>query len=421
MTGKRRDHGDGGIDARGPDRWRLRWRVNGERFTKSFHGSISDARKELRRRIKSADDGQHVAPNKLTLAAWVERWVALLRRGDETGKGKRGLANARTLERYEDLMRLHVVPTLGKRPLQHITATEIDTLYAKLEKRLATRTVHHVHTVLGACLSIAVRKGLLVASPVAKAEAPVPRESEAGQVLAQDQLTTLLTGFRGSTLYPIVAVAAFTGARRNEILALRWSDFDAGAKTLTIARSLEETKAHGRRFKEPKTRRGSRTIAIDDGLTDLLLGERERYLRLIAGVTDGAEVDLSLVKLREDALIFPSPARVDQDLTQPRDARSLTKEFIRRARKLDFPKLRFHDLRGTHETLLLDAGVPVHVVAARCGHDPAILLRTYARRTKKADMSAAAVIGTLSERVLGGSQKFGSKLGPRSRKLLDCS
>jgi integrase len=166
---------------------------------------------------------------------------------------------------------------------------------------------------------------------------------------------------------------------------------------------LEETKAHGRRFKEPKTRRGSRTIAIDDVLTDLLSAERETYLRLTAGVTAGADVDLSLVKLPEDALIFPSPVTIDHDLTQPRDARGLTKEFIRRARRLGFPRLRFHDLRGTHETLLLDAGVPVHVVAARCGHDPAILLRTYARRTKKADASAAAVIGTLSERVLGGS------------------
>jgi hypothetical protein len=56
---------------------------------------------------------------------------------------------------------------------------------------------------------------------------------------------------------------------------------------------------------------------------------------------------------------------------------------------------------GTHETLLLDAGVPVHVVAAPCGHDPAILLRTYARRTKKADESAAAVIGALAKGVLG--------------------
>ena len=394
-----RAHGDGGIDERSPGHFRLRWRVDGKRFTEAFHGSIGEARKELRRLIKSADDGQHVAPDKVTLAAWVDRWVALQRRGEDTGRGKRGLVNARTLERYEELLRLHVVPTLGKRPIQRVSATEIDELYTQLETRLSTRTVHHVHTVFGACLSAAVRKGLLVVSPASKAEAPVPGESDAGQALDQDQLTALLSGFRGSVLYPIVAAAAFTGARRNEILALRWADFDPAAKTLTIARTLEETKAHGRRFKEPKTRRGSRTIAIDDGFAGLLSAEREKHLRLMAGVADGVEVDLSLVKLPDEALIFPSPG---EDITRPRDARSLTKEFGRRAKKLGFPKLRFHDLRGTHETLLLDAGVPVHVVAARCGHDPAILLRTYARRTKKADTSAAAVIGTMSKVVLGG-------------------
>jgi integrase len=404
----RRGHGDGGIDERGPGRWRLRWRVDGKRFSKAFQGTIGEARRELRRLIKSAEDGQHVPPDKLTLAEWVGRWVAVQRREapgaegvEDAGKRKRGLVNARTLERYEELLRLHVLPTLGKRPLQRIAPTEIDELYTALETRLSTRTVHHVHTVLGACLSGAVRKGLLVANPVSRAEAPVPGDSEAGEVLDEDHLTELLIGFRGSSLYLIVALSAFTGARRNEILALRWSDFDAGAKTLTITRSLEETKAHGQRFKEPKTRRGNRTIAIDEGLADLLSAERETYLCLRTGVADGTAVDLSLVKLPDGALIFPSPA--GRDLTQPRDARGLSKEFRRRARKLGFPMLRLHDLRGTHETLLLDAGVPVHVVAARCGHDPAILLRTYARRTKKADMSAAAVIGTLSERMLGSS------------------
>jgi integrase len=70
--------------------------------------------------------------------------------------------------------------------------------------------------------------------------------------------------------------------------------------------------------------------------------------------------------------------------------------FVRHARKLGFKGLRFHDLRGSHETALLDAGVPVHTVAASCGHDPATLLRTYAKRTRKADTSAAAVIHNLS-------------------------
>jgi len=73
--------------------------------------------------------------------------------------------------------------------------------------------------------------------------------------------------------------------------------------------------------------------------------------------------------------------------------------FRDHADKLGFP-IRFHDLRGTHETILLDKGVPVHTVAKRCGHDPAMLLRVYAKRTRKSDANAANVIGTLTRGVL---------------------
>jgi integrase len=218
-----------------------------------------------------------------------------------------------------------------------------------------------------------------------------------------DQLRTLVHGFKGSVLFPIVAVAAFTGARRGEILALRWQDFDPGAKTLRIERAVEETEEHGLQIKGPKTERGKRTIEIDDALVALLLAERERHLRIVAGVPDGATVDLSLVKLPPDALVLPCPPGRDEpfSFTKLRSPKDVTDRFRSVATKLGFAGLRLHDLRGTHETLLLDAGVPVHVVAARCGHDPAVLLRSYAKRTRKADRSAAGVIGSLSRGILG--------------------
>ena len=102
----------------------------------------------------------------------------------------------------------------------------------------------------------------------------------------------------------------------------------------------------------------------------------------------------------QNALIFPVPVRGkrDFDLTRPRNPRHVTRDFTRKAAALGYPAFRFHDLRVTHETLLLDAGVPVHVVAARAGHDPAVLLRIYAKRTRKADTSAASVIATLFKR-----------------------
>lgn len=87
------------------------------------------------------------------------------------------------------------------------------------------------------------------------------------------------------------------------------------------------------------------------------------------------------------------------DLTRLRHAGGITDLFEDRARKT-YPGIRFHDLRGSHETALLDAGVPVHVVAERCAHDPAVLLRAYAKRTKKADATAANVIAGMSKAAL---------------------
>jgi integrase len=319
--------------------------------------------------------------------------------GSATKKGR-----APTLERYAELLRCHVVPTLGARPLQQLQPTEIDALYQKLEDKIAPRTAHHVHTVFGSCLTTAMRKGLRATNPLDRAEkVPSPGESDHGMALDSDQLRLLVEGFKGSVLFPIVAVAAFTGARRNEILALRWTDLDFDKRTLRIERAVEQVHGQPLRLKGPKTARGKRTIAVDDDLVTMLGTEREGHLRIMAGVPDGVIVDLSLVRLPDDALMFPNPPAPGEDFsfTKLRNPDNMTKEFIRKARKLGFPGLRLHDLRGTHETLLLDAGVPVHVVAARCGHDPAVLLRSYAKRTTKADTSAAALIGALSKGLLG--------------------
>jgi integrase len=396
----KRSHGDGGIDQRGENNFRLRYRIGKRRFAKTFHGTLSDAKKELRALLRSGDTGEHVAPDKMSLGEWIEYWLSI---GAPGRKKKR--AGRRTLERYAQLLRGHVTPRLGTKRLQLLHSTDIDRLYEGLEGKIAPRTQHHVHVVLGACLSAAVRKGLLSNNPIERAEKiPSPGEADHGQVLDEKQLASLVQGFRRSALYPIVTIAAFTGARRNEILALRWSDLDPVEKTLRIEHALEATKGPvpgegpTRRLKEPKRASHKRTISIDDALVALLCNERDKHLRLKAGVPDGVEVDLSLVRLPVDALMFPSFAGHGLDFTKLRDANAVTREFERQARKR-FPKLRFHDLRGSHETALLDAGVPVHVVAARCGHDPAVLLHSYAKRTKKADTDAANKIGKL----LGGA------------------
>jgi integrase len=406
----KRSHGDGAIDTRGENVHRLRYRIDGRRYTKTFHGSLGDARRELRRLIRSGDVGEHVAPDKLTVGDWVDQWIEAGAPGRRREK-----VSERTLERYRDLLNVHVKPVLGDRRLQQLQPQEIDKLYLGLAEAatIAPRTQHHVHVVWSACLATAARKGLISANPMLRVEqVPSVRsvtalnsdgdadQDDIGEGLTDAELAALITGFRPSTIFPIVALAAATGARRNEILALQWRDFDVEKKTLRIERAWEPTKRFGLRLKPPKSARGLRAIGLDDSTLSMLVGIRETHLRLAAGIPDGATVDLSLIRLPAGAMIFPNPAEpgADFSFTAPRLPRSVSQAFARRADTIGFGRIRFHDLRGIHSTAQLDAGIPVHTVAQRIGDDPATLLRSYTKRkrSKTADAKLSDAIGALT-------------------------
>jgi integrase len=359
----------------------------------TVHGTKAAAQRELRRLLREGDTGEHVAPDRITLAAWADTWLGLL---------DRGLVTAKTREIYAAVLRLHVLPTLGHRPLQQIKPTEIDALYRSLEARgMTVANLRHVHIALRSCLKMAVRKGVTKGNPAALADVPRAVPATVGQALDPPELKRLLEGLKRSVLFPLVATAALTGVRIGEALALRWCDLDQAAGTLRITRAIEDTAAHGRRFKSPKSKRGERTVAIDDTLLSILRTQRDKYLRLIAGVPDGVDVDLSLVRLPDDALMFPSPpVGSDLNLSKARNPCRTSTDCKRYFRRLGFPRFRFHDLRVTHATWLLNSGVPIHVAAARLGHSPAVMLSTYAKWTKGADATAVAVIGELTKGVL---------------------
>ena len=271
---RKRSYGDGGIDKRGKNSFRLRYRIGQKRYFKTVHGTLADAKKELRRLLRSGDTGEHVAPDKGTFAEWARQWLE----AGAPGQKKRA-AGARAVERYDQLLRTHVLPALGKYKLQEIHATNIDKLYLGLDGKVSPRTARHVHSVLNACLGAAARTRKIAINPMESiTKAPPPCESNHGIALDDDQLRKLVQAFKGGVLFPIVSVAAFTGAREGEILALRWSDLDPQKKELRIERATEETKAHGIRLKGPKKESHKRTITIDDDLLALLLLERETHL-----------------------------------------------------------------------------------------------------------------------------------------------
>lgn len=390
----------GHVRQRSADSWEIRYALPAESKTRrrrvataTVHGDRRAAEKELRARLKALDDNAYVAPDKITVAKWVETWLSSLE------------VDPRTAERYEQLVRLHVVPSLGSMRLQALRGSDLDALYAGLKGKIADRTRHHVHVVFGTCLRAAVRKDMLARNPATQATAPrverKPVGEEPGIALSKEQLAKLAAAFDGHPISLLVKTAIGTGARRSEILALRWSDFDAVRKTLSVARAMTEPKQGNRRvrkFKATKTASGVRTISLDDGLVASLVAERHRHQRIVAAVSAEADVDLSLVKLPEGALIFPA---FEKGLSALRDANAVTRTFERNARTLlGMPRLRLHDLRHTHGSRLIAAGLPITTVAARLGHTPEILLRIYAHELKaaeeqraSADIIAALAIG----------------------------
>jgi integrase len=422
MAKRRRGFGDGSIDRHGKNGpiYRLRYSVNGKRHVMPFTGTAEQAKEKLRELLSAADKGQHVEPDKITVGQWIDQWIAA---GAPRGHGKRRKpVGQRAIERYEQLLNEHVKPAIGELRLQQLQAANIDGLYDGLKVKtdaqdLSARTAHHVHVVFNSCLGTAQRRKLISVNPIAAVErAPDPEarssdvenaeESDAiGEGLSPDDLKALVAGFGPSPLYPVVALAAATGARRGELLAIRWADLSVDKKTLRIEWALEQTKKHGVSRKRPKTKRGLRTIDLDDATIAMLLKLRNTHLRIRAGIPDGVDVDLSLVKLPAEALMFPAEPAPGSDFsfTAWRNPRNFSKEFARRAGVLGFGATRFHDLRGIHATALLDAGTPVHIVAHRIGDDPAVLLRHYTKRqrSKQATENLAATISGFVAGFLG--------------------
>ena len=382
-----------GIDRRGENTWRIRYVKEGKRYTETVVGTQDEA--IARRDTIRADIARSVwtAPTSTTVSEWAANWTEqYLKRG----------VSARSYDRQKSIIDRHIVPALGNIPLQKLSVVKINDLYRQLEAGgLHPSTIHYVHVVLGSCLKAAVKIGSLARNPVANAAPPKVNAQSGGRALTQPELDKLLRAFDGDPLFTVVALAAGTGARVNELLALEWSAVDWTAKTLRIDAALKPTRA-GLERGTPKTERSRRTIRLDDGLMALLEAERGRQegeQRRLRGI-DG-QVAMLHTLLPERALLFPtSPI----DPTKPRRHGPISKAFAARAAKIGFAGLRFHDLRHTHATLLLQAGVPVAAVSARLGHaNAAVTLGIYSHATTDAESAAAAVAGSLLSNVLKGA------------------
>ena len=346
-----------------------------------------------RRGPRARQEGQYIDRNSITVGAYLDQWI----------EGHAIEVKPKTVQDYRHLIDRHVRPRIGSLRLQAVSPARITKLYRDLATSggrngagLSPRTVEYVHAVLRKAFRDAVVVDqILPFSPVERAKRPRKASSEPGQVWTPGQLRAFLDTARQHRLFAFYRLAAYTGARRGELLNLRWRDIDledgevriTGSAAVIAGRRIEGTTKSGR----------SRTVSIDAETAQVLRDHRKRQAgeRLKAGPewrgTDdyvfatgwGEPVHPDTVSSLMTVLI--SAHNDPQGEEKPDDP---------------LPHARLHDLRHVHATTLLLAGVPVHVVAARLGHaNPSITLRVYAhvisdQLTEAADIFARAIAAT---------------------------
>jgi integrase len=343
--------------------------------TVTFKGEEKDAKKELRRLLRTVDTGEHVDPSRLTVREWLTTWL--------------GAVNAevspKTAERYGELVHGFLVPELGKVLLTKLAPANIQVAYAKWSSQgrkdgkaggLSPRTRRQIHCVLSSALARAVEQQSIARNPADAFKKRLPKvERKEMKTLTPEQATALLSGIAHTRAYWPVLIALATGMRRGEILALKWKNVDLDRGAVRVVESLEETKAQGLRAKAPETEK-ARAVTLPrfvvDELRRLKVKQAEDLLKL--GVRQSGETLVC--------------ARADGDPLRPR---SLTHEFTRLVRRVkDVPAIRFHDLRHSHATALLLAGVHPKVAQERLGHSTiTTTLDIYAHVTETMQQDAA--------------------------------
>jgi integrase len=286
-----------------------------------------------------------------------------------------------TMRNYRSIVERAIRPELGNKRLSKLTAGDLDKLYAKLTaKGNAATTVRRVHALIGAALHSAERWDLVDKNVARRADPPPVRAAQVKAPSPKDVQALLVAAEKVEPgLAVLLLLAALTGCRRGELCALRWSDVDFKAGTLTIARSVYETAGGGWGEKGTKSHQ-VRKIGLDDLALEALRRHRD--------ATRATARELSL-KIPPDAFLF-SRSPVGSEPIRPDVLTKFTARMATKA-KVD---THLHALRRFSATQAISAGYDPVTVGGRLGHaDPSITLRVYSHVLEQRDRELATTLG----------------------------
>ena len=370
MARKTRGRNEGSIYQRSNGKWRAQVSINGKRYGKTCTNKRA-AQHWIRRMQNEIDQGFDIERSNITLEEYLFQWL----------ENSKASIRESTAYQYQLEIKNHIIPHIGHIKLNDLQLFRVEKFYSDLQKSgIGARTIRLTHAVLHKALVKAAKYGLINQNPAHGASLPKYGFSEMN-VFDSSQVTQFLIAAQGNRYESLCYLAIHTGMRQGELFGLKWTDLQWNSGNLHVQRQVKRVPGQGWKFESPKTKSGRRTIMLGESTIDVLRRQKSILTKNKALAGD---------RWKDLNLIFPSL------IGTPGDPSNLRKEFRKILNKASLPEIRFHDLRHTAASLMLNNGVPPIVVSKRLGHaNPSITLNTYGHLYVEMQSEAARIMDEL--------------------------
>jgi len=344
VTKRHRGKGEGSIYKRKDGRWCAAYAPALYERRVLYGKTRAEVQEKLTAALHTRNQGGRLPRGQKTVALFIVPWL----------EGMATQLRPRTHEAYASIIRLHILPHIGKRPLRKLQPEDLDHLYSReLASGLSAGTVGNIHRILHRALADALRRGEVVRNVCDLVSPPKQQEKEM-HALSPAQCQQLLAAAEGEEYEALYALALTTGMRQGELLGLRWADIDLDVGHIHVMRTIARVTGKGFIEQAPKTRAGRRGVVLTTIAIDALRHHRrsQREARLRAGPA-----------WEDRDLVFCNT--VGKPIEPGNIARRYFQPLLARA---GLPQIRFHDLRHSAASLLLSLGTHPKIVQELLGH-----------------------------------------------------
>jgi Site-specific recombinase XerD len=381
---KRRGNGEGSIRKRKDGRWEGRYTagadpLTGKVLSRNVLGKTqTETLEKLKAAIKEAEKLDLQRAGQYTVAQWARLWFETYSKPH---------VRESTALYYENYIEQHIIPRIGEVKLNTLTPIQVQRFYNDVKsggriKRnekitdlsLSNRTVRGLHMLLHNCLEQAVRERLISVNPTDNCRIP-PKERKEMKVIPPEKIGDYLKAAKDHGVLAMFYLELSSGLRRGELLALLWSDLDVATRTISVTKTVHRYNGE-LKVLPPKTENSIRKIVIPQQAVDLLEEEHTRH--------------------PDNPYMFPSP--VTGGMYDPDAIGRTHKKLLARAGLES--SIRFHDLRHTFSTIMIQNGVDAKTLSGMLGHySAAFTLDTYTHITSQMQEAAAEKMSVFMESI----------------------